>query len=114
MVAHSVVPKGKNVSSLFPFYPLPPGPPTISHAWPSWKVESTVVAIELVAGAVLPVQLAPVRQLQRQNLSRKRENSLQIGAFVRPAKAGAFSGSYSRRGKSQSPVAWIARRRETE
>jgi hypothetical protein len=28
-------------------------------------------------------------------------------------KAGAFSGSQSHRGKSQSPVAWIAARRET-
>jgi hypothetical protein len=33
---------------------------------------------------------------------------------VRPAKADAFSGSQSRQGKSQSLVAWMAGRRETE
>ena len=30
------------------------------------------------------------------------------GAIVRPAKAGAFSGRQSHRGKSRSPVAWVA------
>ena len=34
--------------------------------------------------------------------------------IVRPAKAGVFSGSQSRRGKSQFPVAWMAVRRETD
>jgi hypothetical protein len=29
-------------------------------------------------------------------------------AVVRPAKAGAFCGSQSHRGKSRSPVAWVA------
>src|ERR1019366_2776578 len=29
-------------------------------------------------------------------------------AIVRPAKAGAFCGSQSHRGKSRSPVAWVA------
>jgi hypothetical protein len=33
---------------------------------------------------------------------------------VRPAKAGAFSGGQTRRGKSQSPVAWMAGRREND
>ena len=33
---------------------------------------------------------------------------------VRPAKAGAFSGGQARRGKSQNPVAWMARRKETD
>ena len=33
---------------------------------------------------------------------------------VRPAKADVFSGRQSRRGKSQSPVAWMAGRRETD
>ena len=33
---------------------------------------------------------------------------------MRPAKAGAFSGSQSHQGRSQSPVAWVAGRRETE
>jgi hypothetical protein len=33
---------------------------------------------------------------------------------VCPAKAGAFSGKQSRQGKSQDPVAWIVRRKETE
>ncbi len=33
--------------------------------------------------------------------------------LVRPAKAGAFNGRQSLRGKSQSPVAWMAGRRET-
>jgi hypothetical protein len=33
---------------------------------------------------------------------------------VRPAKADAFSGSQSRQGKSQSLVAWMAGRKETE
>ena len=32
---------------------------------------------------------------------------------VRPAKAGAFSGGQTRRGKSQNPVVWMARRKET-
>jgi hypothetical protein len=34
--------------------------------------------------------------------------------IVRPAKADAFSGGQSRRGKSQGPVAWMAGRRETD
>ena len=33
--------------------------------------------------------------------------------FVRPAKAGAFSRSQTDQGKSQSPVAWMTERRET-
>ena len=33
---------------------------------------------------------------------------------MRPAKAGAFSGKQTRRGKSQSPVVWMAGRRETD
>lgn len=33
---------------------------------------------------------------------------------VRPAKAGAFCGSQSHRGRSRSPVAWLAGSRETE
>src|SRR3989454_9355199 len=31
-----------------------------------------------------------------------------IADFVRPAKAGAFCGRQSHRGKSRSPVAWVA------
>jgi hypothetical protein len=34
--------------------------------------------------------------------------------LVRPAKAGAFNGSQSHRGKSQTPVTWVAGRREIE
>ena len=34
--------------------------------------------------------------------------------LVRPAKAGMFSGRKSRRGKSQSPVAWVACVEETK
>ena len=34
--------------------------------------------------------------------------------LVRPAKADAFSGRQSRRGKSQSLAAWMAGRRETD
>lgn len=33
---------------------------------------------------------------------------------VRPAKAGMFSGSQSHRGKSQTPVAWVAFAKETK
>jgi hypothetical protein len=33
---------------------------------------------------------------------------------VCPRKAGVFSEEESHQGKSQSPVAWIARRKETE
>ena len=33
---------------------------------------------------------------------------------VCPAKAGVFSGRQSHQGKSQNPVAWIVRRKETE
>ena len=33
---------------------------------------------------------------------------------VRPAKAGMFSGRQSHRGKSQSPVAWVASAEETK
>src|SRR6266852_3910716 len=33
---------------------------------------------------------------------------------VRPAKAGAFSGRQTRRGKSQPPVTWVAGRREID
>ena len=32
---------------------------------------------------------------------------------MRPARAGVFSGRQTRRGKSQSPVAWITGREET-
>ena len=34
--------------------------------------------------------------------------------LVCPAKAGVFSGRQSHQGKSQNPVAWIVRRKETE
>src|SRR5262245_47895422 len=37
-----------------------------------------------------------------------------ISTIVCPVKAGVFSGSQPRQGKSQSPVAWMVRRRETE
>ena len=37
-----------------------------------------------------------------------------VEGLVRPAKAGAFSGGQTRRGKSQSPVAWMAGRREND
>ena len=33
--------------------------------------------------------------------------------YVRPAKAGMFSGRQSHRGKSQNPVAWVASVEET-
>ena len=36
------------------------------------------------------------------------------GNGVRPAKAGVFSGRQAHRGRNQSPVAWMAGRRETE
>src|SRR5450631_1628303 len=37
-----------------------------------------------------------------------------VGHVVRPAKAGVSSGRQTHRGKSQSPVAWIAERKKTE
>jgi hypothetical protein len=37
-----------------------------------------------------------------------------FGEPVRPAKAGVFSGSQSRQGKSQSPVTWVAFVEETK
>ena len=37
-----------------------------------------------------------------------------VRPVVRPGKADVLSGSQSRRGKSRSPVAWMAGRRETE
>jgi len=37
-----------------------------------------------------------------------------LGALVRPAKAGIFSGSQSHQGKSQSPVTWVAFVEETK
>jgi len=39
---------------------------------------------------------------------------LDFRAIVRPAKAGMFSGRQSHRGKSQSPVAWVASAEETK
>jgi len=51
-------------------------------------------------------------QLSKNRDYRKRRDK--TGMKVCPAKAGAFSGKQTRQGKSQDPVAWIVRRKETE
>src|SRR6516164_381328 len=43
-----------------------------------------------------------------------RHSSYSEAVVVRPAKAGASSGRQSHRGKSRSPVAWVAGSREIE
>ena len=46
--------------------------------------------------------------------SQKAKSDRVFGQAVRPAKAGMFSGGESRRGNSQSPVAWVAFVEETK
>ena len=50
----------------------------------------------------------PRNSLRQQPATTGRSSSSSKADAVRPAKAGAFCGSQSHRGKSRSPVAWVA------